>query len=143
GAAVAGLDAGAEVLDHLIGLEDVRADLVAPADIGLGRVHRIDGGLAPVQLDLVEPRLEHGHRLGAVLVLRALALAGDDDGRLDAGRRVGHAHGAVGLVDVLAARPGRAVGVDAEILVLDLDFDLVVDHGIDPGRGKAGVAARV
>lgn len=31
---VGGLDAGAQVLDHLVGLEDVRADLPAPADLG-------------------------------------------------------------------------------------------------------------
>jgi hypothetical protein len=32
---IALLDAGAQVLDHLIGLEDVGADLVAPADVAL------------------------------------------------------------------------------------------------------------
>ena len=56
---------------------------------------------------------------------------------------VGDAHGAVGLVDVLAAGTRRAVGVDAQILVVDLDLDLVVDHRIDPDRGEAGVAAVV
>ena len=33
-------DAGAEVLYHLIGLQHVGPDLVAPADFGLGCVHR-------------------------------------------------------------------------------------------------------
>src|SRR5882724_7133532 len=35
-AGVAGLDPGAQVFHHLIGLQHVRPDLVAPADIGLG-----------------------------------------------------------------------------------------------------------
>src|SRR5436190_84243 len=33
-----GSDAGAKVLHQLVWLEDVRADLVAPADVGLGRI---------------------------------------------------------------------------------------------------------
>ena len=56
---------------------------------------------------------------------------------------MGDAHRAVGLVDVLAAGARGAVGVDAQILVVDLDLDLVVDHRIDPDRGEAGVAPRV
>src|SRR5690242_1842803 len=39
-ACIRGRDAGTQVLDHLIGLQDVRADLVAPADIGLGGLLR-------------------------------------------------------------------------------------------------------
>jgi hypothetical protein len=45
---------------------------VAPADVGLGGFHGLDRGLAPLELDLVEPRLQHRHRVMAVLVLRAL-----------------------------------------------------------------------
>ena len=56
---------------------------------------------------------------------------------------VGQAHGGVGLVDVLAAGAGRAVGVDAHVRRIDLDLDLVVDHRIDPDRGEAGVAPGV
>jgi hypothetical protein len=35
-AGIAGLDAGAQVLHHLVGLQHIGADLVAPADVGLG-----------------------------------------------------------------------------------------------------------
>ena len=42
-AGVGGRHAGAQILHHLIGLQHVRADLVAPADIGLGGL--IGGGL--------------------------------------------------------------------------------------------------
>src|SRR3546814_16553278 len=60
-------DAGAQILHHLIRLEDVGADLVAPADIGLGRVLRARHRLALLQLALVEPRAELVVRLGLVL----------------------------------------------------------------------------
>ena len=56
---------------------------------------------------------------------------------------VGDAHRGVGLVDVLAARAARAVGVDAQVLVLDLDLDVVVDLGPGEDRGERGLAARV
>src|SRR5260370_30914373 len=73
-----------------------------------------------------------------VLVLRALALALHDDAR----RQVGDADRAVGLVDVLAAGTRGAIRVDAQVLVVDLDLDLLVDYRIDPCRGEAGVAPR-
>ena len=59
-------------------------------------------------LQLVQPGAQdlHGHR--AVLVLRALVLAGHDD----PGRQMGDAHRGVGLVDVLPAGAAGAVGVD-------------------------------
>ena len=43
---------------------------------------------------------------------------------------------------MLATGTGRPVGIHPQVLVLDLDLDIVVDHRIDPGAGKAGVAAR-
>ena len=112
---------------------------MAPADIGLrGRL----GArllLALLQLGLVEARAQHVPGGGAVLVLRALLLAGDDD----AGRDMGDAHGGIGRVDVLAAGARGAVGVDPAVGLLDLDLDAVVDHRIDPDGGEARVAARV
>ena len=56
---------------------------------------------------------------------------------------VGDAHRRFGLVDVLSARAGRAIGVDAAIALVDLDLDPVVDDRIDPDRGKARVPAGV
>src|SRR5205823_13956711 len=106
-ASVRGFDAGAQILHHLIGLQHVGTDLVAPADIGLGRVHRIGRRLATLQFRLIEPRAQHREGVRAVLVLRALALALHDY----AARHVGDAHRAVGLVYVLPARSRRAVGV--------------------------------
>ena len=56
-------------------------------------------------------------------------------------RQVRDADGRVGHVDVLAAGAARAVGVDAEVLVGDLDLDVVVDLGRDVDRGKRRVPA--
>ena len=92
-----------------------------------------------LHLELVETRAQDLHRHRPVLVLRALVLAGDDD----AGGQVRDAHRRIGLVDVLAAGAARAVGVDAQILVADLDLDLVLDLRVDEDGGERGVPARV
>src|SRR5262245_51175669 len=41
---------------------------------------------------------------------------------------------AFGLVDMLAAGAGRAVGVDLQVTLTDVDIDVLVDHRIDPDR---------
>src|SRR3954466_14139781 len=43
---VARLDLGAQVLDHLVGLHDVRADLTAPADLRLAAGDAVELGFA-------------------------------------------------------------------------------------------------
>src|SRR5260370_39002695 len=60
----------------------------------------------------------------------------------DARWQMGDAHRRFGLVDVLASGPRRAVDVDADIFLGDIDLDSVVDHRKGAHRGKAGVAAR-
>ncbi len=52
-------------------------------------------------------------------------------------RQVGDAHRRVGLVDVLAAGAGRAVGVDADVGVVHLDVDVLRlrQHRDGGGRG--------
>ena len=55
-----------------------------------------------------------------------------------AGRQVGDANSGVGLVDVLAAGAGGAIGVDAQICRIDLvvgDFICFRQHGHRAGRG--------
>ena len=69
--------------------------------------------------------------------LRALVLALHDD----AGRLVGDAHGGVGLVDVLAAGARRAVGVDLQVVVVDLDLAGLLDDGRDLDAGERRLAA--
>src|SRR6185369_7196336 len=45
--------------------------------------------------------------------------------------------------DVLAARSRRSVGIDPQVLVLDLDVDVVIDFGIDPDAREARVPAGI
>ena len=49
----------------------------------------------------------------------------------------------LGLVDVLAACPLGAHRIGADVRLLDVDLDAVVDHRIDVDAGERGVAARV
>src|SRR6266566_1923139 len=99
GLRVADLVIGSQILDARL-IEHIRADLMSPPDIGLGVFQLLLLGLALAQLEIIEPRLEHGHRLGAIAVLRSVILALHDD----IGREVRYAHRGVGLVDVLATR---------------------------------------
>ena len=120
---------GEPVLGEVVGADLLRAlarpDLRAPGR----RLLR----LLALALGLVEARAEHAHRLLLVLELRLLVLHRDDDPARD----VRDPHGGVGRVDGLAARPGRAVDVDLQVLVLDRDLDLLGlgHHGDRRGRG--------
>src|SRR3972149_873129 len=79
GGGVGGLVARAVVLDHLVGVEDVAADLVAPARLD---VLALEGGLLrrpALQLALQQARLQDAQRRLLVARLGALVLAGDDD----------------------------------------------------------------
>src|SRR5688500_3055586 len=60
-------------------------------------------------------------------MLRTLVLTRDYDSR----RKVRDAHGGVGGVDVLAAGARRAISIDSQVFVLNVDFDVFVDLGID------------
>src|SRR5690554_2651411 len=120
--AVAGLHAGAQVLDALV-VQHVGADLAAPADIGLGVLRLLLGGVALLHLVLPQLRLELLHGEVAVGVLAALALAGHHD----AGGLMGDPHRRVGGVDVLAAGAAGAVGIDAQVRRVDLHLEAVVD----------------
>jgi len=141
GVHVARLLAGPVVLDHLVGLEDVGADLVAPGDpslliVGLG------GGRLPFgDLALVEFGFEHLEGGGPIPMLAPVALALDHDAR----GQVANADGRVGLVDVLTTRAAGAVRVHMQVFVPQLDLDLFVkDRGhIDSSEGRVSAAARV
>src|SRR5713101_278353 len=123
---IADLHAGAQVLDARL-VEDVVANLVSPLDIGLARRELVALGLELAQLQLVQPRFQHRHGFRAVAVLRAVILALYHD----AGRQMRDAHGRIGLVDVLSARAGSAIGVDAQLRGIHSDLDALVDFGID------------
>jgi hypothetical protein len=89
---------GAKVLHHLIGLQDIAADLASPRRLSL---------LASNVIEMIDPllagklrqlRLEHRHRPGLVLELGPLVLALHDD----PGRDVGYPDRRVRRVDMLA-----------------------------------------
>lgn len=132
-------NAGAQVFDHLIGLQHVGADLVAPADLGLGSGFGAGSVLALLQFGFIHAGTQHVPGLGTVLVLRALLLALHDD----TGRDMRDAYGRVSGVDVLTTGARRTIGIDAAVAFVDLDLDRVVDNRIDPDRREGGVATRI
>ena len=85
-------------------------------------------GLLLLEASLEQARLEDLDRRLLVLGLRPLVLALGDD----VGRQVGQPDGRVGLVDVLPARALRAVGIDPDLVPVQLDVGVVLlDLGQD------------
>ena len=81
-----------------------------------GRYHRPPGlgpfRLALLQLEFVQPRPQHAHRLVLVLELALLVLTRYHK----AGGKMGDTHGRIGRIDALATRAARPVYVDLEIV---------------------------
>ena len=89
-------------------------------------------------LQIEQPRLQHLHRLRAVLVLRPLVLARHDD----AGGDVCDADRRVGDVDVLTAGAARSIRIDPKVLLFDVDVDVVRQLRPDVDGRERRVAAR-
>ena len=134
----AGLDHGVEVaVEHLVQVVRLEADAVVRDAVlrevvGADPLGAVDGadlaaaGVGGLPLGLLlgggqQPGAQDAHGLLLVLQLALLVLAGDDD----AGGQVGDAHRGVGGVDGLAAGAGRAVDVDAQVVGVDLDLDVL------------------
>src|SRR2546422_2033318 len=132
---ITSLEARSVVLHQGVRLQDVRADLAAEVDILLGPLFHCTllVTLSPLEIVQAGPEGFHGHV--AVAVLRALVLAGGHDAR----RKVSDAHRRVRDVHVLAARAARAVGVRAQVLLLDGDLDPVVQVRVGVHGGERGV----
>ncbi len=122
-----GLVVGPQVLDHLVRMQHVAPDLVAPAGLDVLALELADLLLLLLERTLEQPGLEDLDRHLLVLGLAPLVLALGDD----AGLEVGQADGRVGLVDVLAAGALRAEGVDPDLVPVELDLDVVVGLGQD------------
>ena len=60
---------GAKVLHHLIGLQHIGANLMAPTDVGLGRGVRVDLLFARLKLSLIKSSAQHIPGGRSVLVL--------------------------------------------------------------------------
>src|SRR2546430_3454161 len=126
---VADLEPRPVVLDQLIGLERVRADLAAERDLLL-LARELRELLALLLLgDRVQASLEDPHRRVAVPELGALILALADDPR----REVRDAHGGVGGVDPPPAPSRRPEDVHADLVPAHAHLDLVpLRHDGDP-----------
>ena len=133
------LHAGAQVLHHPVGLQHVAADLRPEVDVLLLGLHGVEHRLPLALLVVVEAGAQDLPGHAAVLLLAALVLHRHHD----AGGEVGEAHRRVGLVHLLAAGPRGAVGVDADVGLLDVDDDVVVDLRGDVHGGEAGLAPGV
>lgn len=94
-----------------------------------------DGVLRGAGLHVVELGRQPGHGAGTVLVLRALFLALDHD----TGGQVGDPDRRVGLVDVLAAGTGCAIGIHPQVGRVDLDSRLLVRLGQYRHGARGGV----
>jgi hypothetical protein len=108
---------GDAALRKVVGPDALRP--VARADLraAVGGSRRFAGRA----LHLVEPCPQHLERLGLVLVLRLLVLLLHDEPAW----QVRDANGAVRRVDGLAARSARPEDVDAKVLLVDPDVDLL------------------
>src|SRR5262249_53828968 len=112
-----------QILRQPVRCEHIIPDLAAEIDIELGILGLARLLALPLELALVEARAKLLHGAIAILVLRALILALNDNSRRimhDPHRRIGHIH-------VLAARAARAERIDAQIFLPYVDLDFVVD----------------
>ena len=133
---VAGLVAGPQVLDHLVRVQDVAPDLVAPAGLDVLALELPDLGLLLLERALEQAGLEDLDRHLLVLGLASLVLALGDDAR----REVGQPDRRIGLVDVLAAGALRAEGVDPDLVPVELDLDVVLGLREDLDQGERRLA---
>src|SRR3954452_17677938 len=131
---VVGLVAGAVVRDPVLRVV-VGPDALAAVDGTDLRPPRLRGrALCHFDRDRMQAGPQDTQGLLLVLQLRLLVLAADDD----AGRQVRDADGGVRRVDALPAGPGRPEDVDAQVVRVDLDLD-VLHLGQHENAGRAGV----
>ncbi|RMS27317.1 hypothetical protein ALP71_05775, partial [Pseudomonas coronafaciens pv. garcae] len=136
--AVAAFDVGPQVLDAR-GVQNIGANLVTPANVGLGVFEGLGRCVALLHFLLVQTGPQHFHGGVLVCMLGAFVLATDHS----VGRNVGDTHRRVGGVYVLTTGTGGTVGVNAQVRRVDVDFDVVIDfrrheHGRE--RGMTAVA---
>ncbi|KPW50728.1 Uncharacterized protein ALO88_05605 [Pseudomonas syringae pv. antirrhini] len=136
--AVAAFDVGSQILDTR-GVQNIRANLMTPADIRLGVFERLGRCVALLHFLLIQTGPQHFHGGVLVRMLGTFVLATDHS----VGRNVGNTYRRVGGVYVLTTGTRGAVGVDTQIRRVDVDFDVVIDfrrheHGRE--RGVTAVA---
>ena len=111
--------------------------MAAPADVRLGLLDGAEFRPALLLFQLVELGPQLLHRLVAVLVLGALALALDHS----AGGQVRQADGGIRLVHMLAAGATGAVGVHPHLRHVQRYVNVVIEFRGNEDTGKGGVPA--
>src|SRR3989338_9114995 len=124
---------------HEIRLERVRPYLTSPFDLFLRAFHGGQPRLFLFPSLLIQPGFQHFHRAFAVLELRALLLAGNDDPAGD----VRNADSRFHLVDVLSPLPSGSIRIDLEVRGIDLYDDVLFYFRINKDRCERSVTARV
>ena len=104
-------------------------------DIELGIFDLLGRGPLLLHFELVELRTQHAHGTFAVLVLRALVLATDDN----SGGIVGDAYRRIRRIDVLPAFSAGTIGIHSQVFWLNVYFDAFVDFWRDVHAGKGCV----
>ena len=134
GLRVAGFYPSAQIFNAGV-IKDIRTNLAAPADIGFVIFHRLFLGIFLLHLQFIKLRFHLLHGLVFVLVLGTVVLALGHD----PGRDVGNTHRRFGTVNVLTARAGRAINVNAQIRRVDFDINIIINFRIN----KRGAERRV
>ncbi len=136
---VAHIHVRAMVFDVLVGMQNVRTDLISPGDITLAVFLGIQFLLLLFQLHIINSGFQHLHGLFFILMLGAFVLALNNG----VGRNMGDSYGRIGSVDVLPAGSSRSVGVDAQITGIDVHFNIVINFRIYKNGGEGCVTAFV
>ena len=132
---IARLHIGPQVFDHLVRMQNVAANLLPEVGTLRGTLQIFFLRHLLATFPLQKFRTENVHRESAVLELRALRLARDDD----AGGDVCETDGGLDFVDVLSAGAATAEGIDAQIVRIDLDLLGLGNLGEDFDQRKAGL----
>ena len=123
---VGGLVACAQVLDHLVRMEDIASDLRAPLDLFLLTFEFGLFLLTLLELDVVQTGFEDSEGVLPVVKLRACLRVLHHD----AARDVPHPDSCLHLVHVLSAGSAGTVGVPFEVGRVDLYLDRVIDKRV-------------
>ena len=123
---------GEPVLRKVVGPDPLRP--VARAHLALARIGALRRRLLTLRIE--DAALENLHRPIAVLELRTLILTGHHG----PGRKVGDAYRGVGPIDVLTTGTRGAVGVDLEVIRIDVHLH-IFGLGQDRNGGRRGVDA--
>ena len=122
-----------------IGLHDIGPNLASPGDLALIAIIFFHVFSLLIQIPFVNLGTENLHGFRTVFVLRTLSLAGHDD----ACGQVRDPDGRIRRVHMLATGPAGSIGIHAQFIVRDFDFDFLVDLSHDIQSGKRGVSSLV